>query len=66
MQSSLIPQTLEEMETDVEFQAAARNLREVGQEALTGVERRQRQRALHNLGLPNFADFVKSQGVRHV
>ena len=57
-ESSLIPETLASMETDVEFQTTAADLRRFGQAALTKEEKRNRQRALTDLGLPNFNERV--------
>lgn len=57
--TSLIPETLEEMETDVEFQKVQKKLLEVGQKELTREERRQRQRSLDALGVANFASTLK-------
>ena len=56
---SLIPETLEEMATDVEFQQVQRKIREVGQKELTREERKARQRSLDALGVPNFAVTLK-------
>ena len=56
---SLIPETLEEMASDVEFQEIQRKVREVGQKELTREERKARQRSLDALGVPNFAVTLK-------
>lgn len=57
---SLIPETLREMENDADFKITAQNLRKMGQAKLTREERKKRQRALDNLGVPNFRDFLKT------
>ncbi|XP_041472086.1 uncharacterized protein LOC121421457 [Lytechinus variegatus] len=56
---SLIPETLKEMENDEEFKITAQKLKQMGQAKLTREERKKRQRALDNLGVPNFRDFLK-------
>jgi len=57
--ASLIPETLEEMEHDEELKEVERKLKEVGQKQLTREERRQRQRSLDILGVPNFGVTLK-------
>lgn len=47
------------MATDVEFQEVQRKLKAVGQKALTREEKRQRQRSLDSLGVPDFAKTLK-------
>merc|ERR1712003_240644 len=47
---SLIPQTLDEMKTDTEFQASWNALKEKGQKKLTARERKRREAALRHLG----------------
>eukprot|EP00803_Ostreobium_quekettii_P011393 evm.model.scf_1211.2 EVM.evm.TU.scf_1211.2 scf_1211:34247-37994(-) len=59
---SLIPETLEEMAQDVEFQRTAERLRREGQAALTREEKVRRQRSLDNLGVPSFYKMVKDSG----
>ncbi|CAH1787794.1 unnamed protein product [Owenia fusiformis] len=54
---SLIPDTLKEMEESEEFKLTAARLKELGQKKLTREERKQRQRALDNLGIPSFVEF---------
>ena len=46
------------MLSDEDFQAAQRALKAKGQLALTKEERKQRQRALDNLGVPSFSQKV--------
>mmetsp|Transcript_44260 Transcript_44260/g.73437 ORF Transcript_44260/g.73437 Transcript_44260/m.73437 type:complete len:407 (+) Transcript_44260:90-1310(+) len=60
--TSLIPQTLLEMEHDPEFRHTAKKLREVGQRRLTVEERRRRRRALDVLGVPDFEPFLRQRG----
>ena len=52
--TSLVPQTLEEMEGDEEGRALAARLSTEGQAVLTREERRARQRSLDALGVPPF------------
>ena len=49
------------MEMDKEFQITAKQLKEMGQAKLTREERKKRQRALDNLGIPNFLRFWKQE-----
>lgn len=58
VQGSLVPETLKEMETDVDFQRTRQALLERGQAALTAEERKKRRRALDNLGVPSFDQFL--------
>jgi hypothetical protein len=53
-----VPETLKEMETDVDFQRTRQALLERGQAALTAEERKKRRRALDNLGVPSFDQFL--------
>ncbi|GFR40117.1 hypothetical protein Agub_g671 [Astrephomene gubernaculifera] len=61
--TSLIPQTLREMEEDVELQEHLTTLAAAGQQALTREERLKRQRSLDALGAPSFYATCKSRGV---
>lgn len=61
--TSLIPETLDDMKQDIEFQETQRKLKEFGQNQLTREERRARQRSLDSLGVPEFASKLKSQKV---
>lgn len=61
---SLVPETLKELQEDVELQ----KLHEItaqpgGQEKLTAREKRLRQRSLDNLNLPSFGKFSTDKGV---
>ncbi|CAM9292768.1 unnamed protein product, partial [Chrysoparadoxa australica] len=60
---SLIPETLVEMETDKDFQLTAAKLKEMGQKKLTLEERKIRRRALQDLGLPQFHQFIEQRGL---
>lgn len=62
VKGSLIPQTLQEMEKDKEFQITKANLQNLGQAQLTREERKRRQRALDHLQVPAFRQ-VKSPAV---
>ena len=61
--ASLIPTTLREMDADPEFQATAKQLREVGQKRLTLEERKNRRRALDALGVPDFEPFLAQRSL---
>ena len=52
--TSLIPQTLDEMATDLEYQDIQRSIKSRGQTALTREEKRQRQRSLEALDASSF------------
>lgn len=56
---SLIPDTLKEMENDPDFKLTAEKLKKLGQKQMTKEERKKRQRALDDLGVPNFVQFWK-------
>lgn len=56
--TSLIPETLKEMEGNEDFQITAAQLKKLGQKQLTKEERRKRQRALHSLQIPDFRSFL--------
>lgn len=49
------------MEADEDFKITAKQLKEMGQAKLTREERKKRQRALDNLGIPNFLRFWKQE-----
>ena len=57
--TSLIPETLEEMSTDADFQQTAARLQRLGQAAMTREENQKRQRSLDKLGVPAFGSMVK-------
>ncbi|KAL7455245.1 hypothetical protein ACHAWC_007458 [Mediolabrus comicus] len=59
--TSLIPETIDQMETDIEFQELAKKISKVGVEGMTREERAERRRALDELGVPNFMQFVVTQ-----
>ena len=56
--SSLIPEVIKQMETDTEFQELAKKISKIGVDGMTKEERAQRRRALEDLGVPNFMQFV--------
>ena len=62
--TSLIPETLEDMQQDAEFQQTAERLARLGQGAITREERRQRQRSLDKMGVPGFGTKLKVRGSR--
>jgi len=55
---SLIPETLKDMDEDVEFKLNQEALKKLGQKKLTAEERKKRMRALDSLGVPAFDTFV--------
>ena len=57
--TSLIPETLEEMASDTEFQQTAARLQKLGQAAMTREEKQKRQRSLDKIGVPSFGAMVK-------
>ncbi|XP_071955817.1 uncharacterized protein [Antedon mediterranea] len=57
---SLIPETLKEMQNDKEFKINMENIKKYGQKKLTREERKKRQRALNDIGIPSFRDFIKT------
>lgn len=61
--TSLIEQTLKEMEEDEEFIQTAKNLKEFGQKKLTAEERKRRRRALDGIGVTSFDGFLKENNV---
>ncbi|XP_013403753.1 uncharacterized protein LOC106169016 [Lingula anatina] len=60
-QGSLIPETLKEMQEDKQFQITAEQLKKFGQAKLTRDERKKRQRALDQLGVPSFLEYWQEQ-----
>jgi radical SAM/Cys-rich protein len=59
--SSLVDQTLQELESDTEFQETAKRYKEQGAVQVTREERTRRRRALDALGVPSFAKFLKDK-----
>lgn len=57
--TSLIPQTLEELDGDVVQQELLRRVAQEGQAALTREERKARQRSLDNLDVPSFNAYCR-------
>lgn len=56
--SSIVDQTLQGLESDKEFQQTRKQLATIGLEGMTKEERTKRRRALTNLGIPNFDQFL--------
>lgn len=56
--TSLVADTLLEMESDVEFQELSKKIAKIGVDGMTKEERAKRRRALNELGVPNFIQFV--------
>lgn len=61
--SSLVADTLREMDADVELREHLATLAQVGQQAMTREEKLQRQRSLDGLGMPSFARTCQERGV---
>lgn len=61
--TSLLDQTLEELENDADFQDTAKRLQSMGAQAMTKEERTQRRRALDSLGVPEFNTFLKQKNI---
>jgi radical SAM/Cys-rich protein len=61
--TSLLDQTMEELENDTDFQDTAQRLQRMGAQAMTKEERTQRRRALDSLGVPEFNTFLKEKGI---
>jgi len=56
--TSLVADTLLEMESDVEFQELTKKIAKIGVDGMTKEERAKRRRALDEIGIPNFMTFV--------
>lgn len=56
---SLVSTTLDEMENDQDFQLTLKNLKKIGQRALTLEEKKRRRRALDKLGVPGFDEILE-------
>eukprot|EP00584_Thalassiosira_punctigera_P016551 CAMPEP_0172551148 /NCGR_PEP_ID=MMETSP1067-20121228/36648_1 /TAXON_ID=265564 ORGANISM="Thalassiosira punctigera, Strain Tpunct2005C2" /NCGR_SAMPLE_ID=MMETSP1067 /ASSEMBLY_ACC=CAM_ASM_000444 /LENGTH=452 /DNA_ID=CAMNT_0013338893 /DNA_START=24 /DNA_END=1382 /DNA_ORIENTATION=+ len=56
--SSLVDDTLLQMESDAEFQELSKKIARIGADGMTKEERAKRRRALDELGVPNFMQFV--------
>lgn len=65
LRTSLIPETLEDMETDTELKEHLAALEASGQQALTREERLKRQRSLDALGAPSFYATCAVRGSGH-
>ena len=61
--TSLLDQTMEELENDTDFQDTAQRLQKMGAQAMTKEERTQRRRALDSLGVPEFNAFLEEKGI---
>lgn len=59
--SSIVDQTMKELEEDEEFQATKKRLQDIGQEGMTKEERTKRRRALDNLGVQPFSKFLREE-----
>ncbi|XP_053384227.1 uncharacterized protein LOC128550095 [Mercenaria mercenaria] len=61
--TSLIPETLKEMDENEEFKITAAELKRLGQKKLTKEERKKRQRALDHIGVPDFFTYWKEKNL---
>ena len=61
--TSLVDQTLMELESDEDFQDISNRLKTKGQAAISKEERTRRRRALHSLGIPNFHTFLQQKQI---
>ena len=61
--STLVTQTLEELQADAEFQETARRYQELGAEQVSKEERAHRRRALDQLGVTSFPNFLQTNGL---
>eukprot|EP01025_Chloroclados_australasicus_P063744 TRINITY_DN8445_c1_g1_i1.p2 TRINITY_DN8445_c1_g1~~TRINITY_DN8445_c1_g1_i1.p2 ORF type:complete len:394 (-),score=39.55 TRINITY_DN8445_c1_g1_i1:1229-2410(-) len=64
--TSLVPETLQQMKVDPDFQLTQERLEKFGQVQLTREEKMKRQRSLDALGLPNFYKKMDESGVSHL
>ena len=61
--TSLLDQTLTELENDAEFQNSAKRMETLGAKALSKEESTKRRRALDSLGVPGFSTFLKEKNI---
>lgn len=61
---SLIPETLQGMENDEEFQLVAAKLKKMGQQKLTMEEKKIRRRALKDRNLPSFQQHIEDLSIK--
>jgi radical SAM/Cys-rich protein len=59
--TSIVDQTLQELENDEEFQSTKSRYEKLGAKGMTKEERIKRRRALDNLGITTFSKFVEDQ-----
>lgn len=59
--SSIVNQTLADLEIDLDFQDTQKRINTIGLEGMSKEERTKRRRALNNLGIPPFAKFLRQQ-----
>ncbi|CAB9497148.1 Protein of unknown function (DUF3641) [Seminavis robusta] len=59
--NTLIDQTMDELQNDAEFQDTEQRLKSVGAAQMSKEERLKRRRALDDLGIPSFEDFLQTQ-----
>ena len=60
---SLVEDTLAAMEVDAEFQLTAKRLKQMGQKRMTLEEKKTRRRALSDIGVPPFEEFLAQRGL---
>jgi radical SAM/Cys-rich protein len=61
--TSLLDQTLTELENDQDFQDISNRLQTMGHTAISKEERSRRRRALHSLGVANFHTFLQQKQI---
>jgi radical SAM/Cys-rich protein len=59
--NSLVDQTIDELTNDAEFQDTEQRLKSIGAAQMSKEERLKRRRALDDLGIPSFEDFLQNQ-----
>lgn len=59
--NSLVDQTMDELKNDAEFQDTEKRLQTMGAAKMSKEERLMRRRALDDLGIPSFEDFLQTQ-----
>lgn len=62
--TSLVDDTLRSMEKDVEFQQTQIDLKTLGKKTMTLNEKKNRRRALDELGVPDFKEFITQQSMK--
>jgi len=61
--TTLMDQTMKELENDQDFQSTLERMKSIGAAGMTKEERLQRRRALDDLGIAEFATFLKEKDI---